>query len=228
MSPPIPYNKLASLLSTLTTGEVLNQPGGIINSLNQAHLEPGVHTLQFQAQPTSGTNQVPLVEAVVSWKVGGQNLRRRISILDGTSITGVCEGVSVQLQDVTNVFYAIPQSPPESYNVMVTLCKGARPSQANPPVLYTSRSVQVPPGNSRVFPVPIDSGVMAYRVIGNLDTTEPDRSMVARCTGNAPTFFYYPILDNSWIPITPGARTVQVNNDGASDLTAGVIWAIEG
>lgn len=222
------YREKGSLLTTLRTGTVPGQAGQPINSLNVSDLRPATYSIQFQS--INNEEFVPLCEATIVWKVDGQSLTRRITVLDGTVITGLCEGVSVSLRDVTNLFYSIPPDPPKEYYIMVTICKNTRPSEANAPVLYTLPQAQINPGNAAIFPVPRGSGVMAYRVLATTHQAETElRTVVARCTGVAPTFFYFPLLDNSWIPITPGAEQVLVNNESTTrECTAGVIWAIEG
>lgn len=221
--------KKASLLTSLRSTDVPVQASPPVNSLNVSNLEPGTYSIQFNTGDSS-LGFVPLVEATIVWKVAGQSLSRRISVLDGTIISGLAEGVSVSLKDVTMQFYAVPPVP-QPYDIMVTLCKGVRPTEANPPVLYTENQVQINPGFSHSFPLPFDSGVMAYKVVGVLDDLETNFKVAkARCSGASPVFFYYPMFDHTWIPITPGANRVIVNCDGTAvgAILMGVIWAIEG
>lgn len=82
-----------------TTNAVGSFVGNRLQSLQQADLEPGEYTIQFEVvePPVDGAGAATY--AYVSWKVDGQQNQRILSVFSGSSISGVAEAVHIQLLD---------------------------------------------------------------------------------------------------------------------------------
>jgi hypothetical protein len=76
-------------------------------------------------------NVTPTAE--LQWAIGGNIVRRLISVQNGTSITGVAESVIVNVNDLTD---SSDTSNLTQYKVGITLAPGVRASYQTPPVLY--------------------------------------------------------------------------------------------
>src|SRR5208282_2833927 len=99
--------KSQAYTSTMVT--TANALGSYFVSGRSLPIKPGVQTAQLDSQaytiqfevipPTDGLGFSAY--AIVSWKVNGQPIRRVMNIYQGAAITGVCEGVDVQIVDQT-------------------------------------------------------------------------------------------------------------------------------
>src|ERR1700690_2403999 len=109
----------ASFLTNMVVGQ--NNQG---NSLNQT-LTPDSYTLQFSflsvELDSNGNSFIPTAQAIINWKIDGQQQRRVISIVSGATISAPCSGVDVTIVDVP------PPSLPsigKKYQVQTTLTRG--------------------------------------------------------------------------------------------------------
>ena len=157
-----PIKKLTrSQITTLTTG--LNGIGSFVGqrlqSLQQANLEPGEYTIQFQIvePPIDGAGSATY--AYVSWKVDGQQIQRIISVFSGASISGVAESAHVQLLDQSGRGAFVQGSGfglPSSVNFTVT--NGSDVVTASIPMTFSADEVLFFQ-NQPTVPYPLLNGV---------------------------------------------------------------------
>lgn len=76
------------------------QGGAILPSFQESDLFPGPYSISFSTSPSLSGQAVSSL-AYVNWKVEGQQRQRVISVANGAIISGVCDGVGVQVRDVT-------------------------------------------------------------------------------------------------------------------------------
>jgi len=206
-------------------------------SLQMTQLDPGEYTIQFSAEaPSDGFGY--FANAIVNWKVNGQQNRRAISVLTGgASISGVAESVDVQIQDFSgyaiNEESAASRATPQLYKVFATLSRGTRPNVQQPAILQTSVQ-NTAPVNSSSDPIliPQDAGVVGmYVTIAPSAATgfSPYDYLVSATSVGMGLQSYFPLVQNGWIPMAPGATVVQIINRNITvpaDFT--ILWGIDG
>lgn len=228
-------SRLTASMFTLMTAGI----PGFQNSIDQSDLEPGTYTLQFGVVNTTPAigfsgNQIfsPIVQAIITWKIDGQQQRRVISVVSGTSISGVADGVDVKLIDLTTS----PAAPthPYNYNVQVTLSQGARSNVQQPPVLYALEGQQQLANSSLViFSVPQDAGVIS--VFPYIDYNGNDPTKIFMQYTDLVFFANYADVDNippgHWYPLIPGTGRVEFLSNlaaGGNSTSISVIWGVDG
>lgn len=214
----------ASMLSSMIAGSDVLQ-----NNIDVSDLEPGTYTLQFsviniQPSPNLQIMIPPVVHAIITWKIEGQQQRRVVSVVSGASISGVCQAVDVKIQDIDNA-----EDEGYGYQVQVTLSKGLRANTQQPPALSRGRLVQVVPSNYAFFDVPDDSGVISFFPM--FDTSHPDDMGIAMidAVGNTVATIQPAPLSTQWIPLVPGTTQVRLQNFNATDgMFCNLLWGIDG
>jgi hypothetical protein len=215
----------ASMLSSMVAGSSTMQ-----NNIDQSDLEPGTYTLQFSVinikpSPNLQIPIPPTVDAIVTWKVEGQQQRRVVSVVSGASISGVCQAVDVKLIDSS------ANDPPYEYQVQVTLSKGLRANTQQPPQLSRGGIETVPAAGLFQFPVPQDSGVIscfvyvdtAGHAAGDIEVRMLD------AVGNITASVNPAPNATQWIPLVAGTTEVDIVNHSATvGATANLIWGIDG
>lgn len=219
----------ASMLSPMVAGAPSFQ-----NSIDKSDLEPGTYTLQFGllditppiADPFHTYS--PIVQAIVTWKIDGQQQRRVISVVSGASVSGVAEGVDVKLVDLT-------QNPVGySYKVQVTLSKGLRANVQQPPVLYDiGGQKQLSNGGLVIFNVPEDSGIISVFPYLFYDRNDP-AEIFMQYTDKAFSVNYADvdlIPPGHWYPLVPGTSRVEFLSNaapGGANTYITVLWGVDG
>ncbi len=217
----------ASMLSTMRAGNP-----GFQNNIDVTDLEPDTYTIQFSIiniQPSPNIEAIipPIVQAIITWKIEGQQQRRVISVVSGASISGVCQAVDVKLLDINN-----QEDPGYEYQVQVTLSKGIRANTQQPPQLSRGRFVLIEFGSEFRFAVPQDSGVISFFIYADAGTTvQPGEVVIAMTDAVNNTVAVLSPAPNGtqWIPLVPGTTDVAIQNQSAaSGLFANLIWGIDG
>lgn len=234
----------AALTNMVRTDAISNATIGLpfgnpLTSIQTGQLEPGVYTLAFTVLPPAD-GQGFAAYALVTWKVGGQQITRKISVFSGAAITGVCDSVDVKLVDVSQVgVFGFPATP-LSYQIGVSLSKGGRATTMQPATLVTQlQSLPIDTGgvnpSSVTFLVPPDAGVISVLpIVGPAGVTNPllttDIDVVQ--LNQAATVLmssWYPMLQNpGWIPLFGGTVRVGITTASANVALVNVIWGIEG
>jgi len=216
----------ASMLSQMRAGTP-----GFQNNIDVTDLEPGTYTIQFSIiniQPSPNLHIIipPIVQAIVTWKIEGQQQRRVISVVSGATITGVCEAVDVKILDINN-----QEDVGYEYQVQVTLSRGQRANTQQPPQLSRGRFVLVEAESAVDFPVPEDSGVISVFIYLGEGDTENSELQFQDAVNNTVAVLSPVPNATQWIPIIPGTtivRVVNTNSPAPSGFFANLIWGIDG
>jgi len=198
--------------------------------------EAQYYTVQFAVEQPS--NVTPDVIADLSWSVEGNTVRRRISIGNGTSISGCGAAIRVKVSDATLIgSTGIP------YNVSIQVSKGTRPNPGQPVFLRAVPNPGAPnpyfifiaPGGAAIIPIPNDAGVISADVeaISTLaiPTLSPNQVFVQQedLTFTHPFKAYYPLIETGFVPVFPTAANLKVTNLSATDTIAvSCLFGIDG
>ena len=176
------------------------------------------------------------VQALVIWKVNGNQVQRIISVgtQGGTSISGEGEAVEVQLTDVTPNNSTAPFNVPLSYAVTISCAPGTRPVTNQPCTLNAiAKNVSIPAGSAlAAIPVPNDAGVISLRVYLASFAGPPPVTPSVRVDftdGFNVVRSYNPMIDTDFVPLPPNAVQVVINNlDAANAISVTADWGVEG
>lgn len=234
--PGMPKYGNDKVTATFFTDMVVGQSGKG-NSINQSGLIPETYTMQFSfvgVEPdVSGIEFIPTAQAIINWKVDGQQQRRVISIVSGASISGVCNAVDVSIID-------IPQGGDSTlgkkYRVQTTMSRGLRANTQEPPTLTSQLLESIATGANATFQIPKDAGVTSVFVLaasGSTADTFSDTSLLAVMSDNhTPSNglygSFYPFKCCHWVPLAPGSQKVVLFNGSGVTQFCQVIWGIDG
>jgi hypothetical protein len=221
--------------------------GGQAQLKLQADFSPnsGQYTVQFNVSGPSipnGYNPV-FTEALVTWIVEGNSVTRRISVANGTSITGSGQAVVVVMSDATQPIYNNPQptSPAYQYNVSCQVVPGTRQTTEIGPVLYPIKGLllngnpgdtcylqntEITPGQYIEIPIPQDAGITSIltSVVGHVGlgvaTTPPTipegTALVFVSLQGLQEMLVYDCATPFWYPLLSTAESVFVQNNNAT------------
>jgi hypothetical protein len=211
--------------------------------------KPGIYTAQFLIATVDLVPPQPpgpqllfyepiLAEAEIEWAVEGNTVKRRLSVLNGATISGPGQAVRIVVRDSTVLSsaplpftYVLGQK----YIVAVTLTPGLRAADS-PPVLWSDNGIQagvvitINPGFDFVLPVPIDAGSKSVLVtVASAGTPIPEQAArVTQEDGLGIPMAAYDPRAFSFCPLVPGIAQLRLNNFGVTDLLFSVFWGIDG
>lgn len=171
--------------------------------------------------------------ATVRWSVEGNTIQRRLSVVNGTTVTGVCDAVEVVIVDETDdVVGPVPPGTALDYDVTISVVPYPRPSSGSPPILRGNViPITVAGGAGPVaVPVPDDAGVNSVMVltaasVGAIPT-------VSQQHGTLPDTFatWTPEGAGRFVPLLPQAGRISLDNLGAPATTVDftVLFGIDG
>jgi hypothetical protein len=180
--------------------------------------EAQTHTVQFNVTNNPASNNPIRTEAIITWFVGGNTVIRRVSVGDGTSVSGTGNSVHVQIVDRT--VDAGPGAPNGvEYTVSCQVAKGVRPTVQMPAILVPIPGIySVPPLSAISVPVPDDTGVISVLITamlspfsGTFMTTIP-QAHVDHLNNGISTKAYNPTVYTDWVPLSPGTTEIILNN----------------
>jgi hypothetical protein len=209
----------ASQSGTLTPGS-----RGSAVQLQTPFQDQSNHTVQFLIDgiDESATNATRITRADVTWSVSGNSVKRTIDVVNGTSITGTAEAVSVKVTDASTQFVGL--SP---YTVSIQVAKGSRPSIQQPPYLTTDLIVLPPGAGSSSVLVPQNAGAISAFVTVAPNVGVPIVSQwdvrVGHSSGNGELKAYSPIVETSWVPLASGTTRIFVSQGAAAP---GTTWTV--
>jgi len=178
--------------------------------------EAQTHTVQFNVTNNPASNNPIRTEAIITWFVGGNTVIRRVSVGDGTSVSGTGNSVHVQIVDRTvDAGFGAPNG--VEYTVSVQVAKGVRAAIQQPPILVPIPGAFIIPPlgglNEILVPVPDDTGIISVLVTAYAFglTTIPNCS-VSHNDGIVIQKIYNPTVYEDWIPLAPGATVIHLQN----------------
>jgi hypothetical protein len=223
-------------IATMTTQQAGKQPGLQADRLSGASL----YTVQFSvSKPVlAGSNGIFAAIAVIDWLVAGTPIRRRISVTDGKSISGVGQGVVVSCYDVTPDLGQVADAP---YKVNITVARGSRPAQGQPPTLSLfdqqfQAGNAIPAAGSEIVEIPQNSGAISVEIV--VASTDPltDANVLIQHVSDdgANVYKTYRVTDGpqEFVPIADGATQIIITNlsagEGSNPVNVSVTYGIDG
>ena len=202
----------------------------------------GFYTVQFGVEQDPSLLTNPDIIADVVWSVEGNDIRRKISVGNGTTISGTGQACSVKVRDAT-LFGPAGQK----YTVKALLSPGVRPGSLNrpflrgidwdltsivaPSFLINPYTVSIGPGQSVIINIPPNAGVISADVEVTLSAIVPlDPSLVTVGQANPSGTFkgYYPLIETGFVPVFPSSAYLIIGNSAPADIEATVLWGIDG
>jgi hypothetical protein len=180
-------------------------------------LDPGNYTIDFSvfAPPVTDTYVVK-PKAEILWMVGGNNTRRVIDVSNGAAISGVAEGVTVNIFDES--FFPAPVSNPPAYNVAFQIAKGSRASIQQPPVYSLEPSFSAGAGAISTTNLPANIGAVSVSIVVSPLVAGTSISaydiLVLQSSGTTTRKSYDPRQDQ-WVPLAAGADNIQILTSAA-------------
>lgn len=221
------------------SGELIQGDKKVV-TLQQNFPRPDNYTIGFSlgSQGTGANAVFSRAEALIEWIVAGNSVRRRVSIIDGCSVTGTAEAVNVTMRDVTDpALITIPT--PSKYTAFAQVSRGTRGGNIQPPILYAGEFL-VPVGGAVVVPVPLDAGIISVKI--ELLAINPAQIPIPPGTANISQQFIgavtkefsttdLTIAYENWIPIVPGINSLLLDNQapgGPPNYKFTVVFGIDG
>ncbi len=214
-------------------GGIINPPGtanpnpkGQPDVHLQAELDAAaVFTVQFMTTPIKSTDffSSNLPVAVIEFAVNGVTIRRKVSVYDGSSISGPGQACSVDVFDET-------EDPLHSgpYNVGITVTRGTR-GGFDVPTLQNIPMVTVPAGATHDFTIEQNVGAVLVRFdIGNIGSTIDKTKYVIQFLDASNSAIATVQDPTDWIPIPPGATTIVFQSHDAVQADVRMVLGIDG
>lgn len=198
----------------LRTGEGVN--GGISCQADLGEGHGDIYTVQFGiVLPPTTPPIIVRPEALVTLTVNGCDVVRRISVNDGTSISGTAEKFKAKLFD--SLTAAMPGVLGLQYTANIQISKGVRPPVQQPPYLnpdtYTDAAGIVHPyigtitiaaAATATVPIPVNAGIISTMVMVPPNTPAfASTPRVQQVSGAGILAEYDPTLYN-FVPLFPG------------------------
>lgn len=206
------------------------------------------YTLQFSLVPPAFADTENTADirgkAEIRWSVEGNFVRRVVSVWNGSSISGLGQGVSIKITDDTYN----PDDAPTSfiYRVSVQVTKGTRPTLGGtqPPIYQPLLAGEiapltldpditwlVPAGSTLDVPIPEDAGVNCV-YIGTQGSSgaalEPEAVQTIQFANGIGVMYGTLRNCNRFEPLLPGATQIRLGNNTAADLRVTIFWGVEG
>lgn len=194
---------------------------------------PDYYTVQFGILPfTDPTATGPFTpEATIDWVVAGNFIQRRISVGQGSSISGTGQACRVVLRDVTNTGGV----PGGIYGGTILITPGSRPAKGQPPILWAGQAFNLAAAAGQTIMVPLDAGVISVDVEVSFPAgtvlTDVDVQVRQLDIAVATVLKQYnrPVAQNDFVPLVPGCGSLRITNNHASATAViTVIWGIDG
>jgi len=207
--------------------------GNPLNNLQINNLEPGEHTIQFEAFPPATGGFAAY--AIVTWKLGGQQIVRKVSVFSGAAISGIAEAVDVKLVDYSDIAGA-PAKAALPYKIAAAMTRGMRADTMQPATLISNpRVIALPSTTATQIVIPQNAGVISCMVLASnpasltvLTNTMNIVAGVIDAGGNV-LQSWYPINQSpGWVPLPGSAVSLSIFNSDVSAAQVNVIWGIEG
>jgi hypothetical protein len=210
--------------------------------------EATIYTVRFGVNPTTTGDTTALATtyrcvATIRWKVAGQVITRQMDVGQGAAISGACEGVDIDLQDMTPTDPDAPLNIP--YRVVVQVVRGGRTNYFTPATLAAATDIVnslastqvgavqiaaagVPDGNAR-YPIPPNAGVYSVEVtVGPTGNTNPISLVCVAGAGSYEAKIWNPLVNIGFVLLPSNATYVEVINQGLDPVEITLTWGVEG
>jgi hypothetical protein len=214
--------------------------------------DPGFYTVQCDINPPSvpvattggdGGGIIPvaiqnlvtvpaLVQAEVIWKNRGNNVRRLISVSQGSSISGFGEGCDVTIQDVTPANAGLGYTNPVKYTGTISIAKGVRGVTEQPPILLAFPGLEAIVSEIPfVVPIPRNCGIISFRayMVSETAGVAINMKILAEDGYNVIRRYDAVACNGGFVPLPPNAIQLEFdNNDNDHTTDLALDWGIEG
>lgn len=191
----------------------------------------GIYTVQFNVLSPDARYKKVNPTATVTWSSEGNGVQRRLSVVDGASISGVADHVTVRVVDETADVGGDMIATPVDYFVTILVAPFPRPARGAPPYLRgTAVPVVVAGGASSALAVPNDSGVTTACILAVAEDGGLPR-VTQRSFDPGIVFSRYVPDNSSWVGLFPQTVDLLLENvsiDPASTVTYSALWGIDG
>lgn len=230
-----------------------NQNAGVV--LQKEFPGAGNYTVQFgigntftiaaNGSPTAAPNAVIRPRALISWNIHGSQVEREVSVVNGTSVSGQAEGVTVRLFD--GLFTGMAGVAGIRYPGLINVSKGIRPTPGQQaPIFYpdtgvlstgptvildreitlaptVSLEVDVPRGCTQVWVTAVD-GANPPTVL----TAAEIQVTALNSTALAAVASWFP-LPPFWAQIPPTTDMIRITNfSAAKNINVSLIFGVDG
>lgn len=199
-------------------------------------------TVQFGVQKAEGAAIRPWAD--ITWICNGNQIRRRVSVGNGVSISGESEYVSVRVYDSLRVGVDPQAIAGTRYELSINVAPGTRPAQNQPPqwgpINYTDGGtglltpfdgiVTVAPVTTNKIALPPEVGALSFyaSVNAGLVVIAPGELVIAQ-EGNGVTLRLNEVTpEGAFIPLAPGVTDIALINSSAGNVSVSVAFGIEG
>jgi hypothetical protein len=185
----------------------------------------GVYTVQFGVLAQAGMYKKVNPVARVIWSAEGNSITRKLSVVDGSSISGIADHVAVSVTDETTIIDEGGGG--AEYSVTILAAPFPRPSRGVPSYL-----------SGHPFPIEVTSSPFDLLVPDDAGVTSALVSVVlfgggiSRVTeiaaSDTPLAQYVP--GPMWMPLHPQTSALRLENLGpsGSSVNYSVLWGIDG
>jgi hypothetical protein len=204
-------------------------PQGQSSFTLQCQLDPpGVYTVQFEVGPSQGVSEgaanIPV--ATIDFSTNGNSVRRKVSVINGMSISAPSEFIKLKVFDESTDVNALP------YLASVSVTPGTRGGDVPPTLQNEAPQDATKNGGTATFAIPQDAGAVTVRVLvwaTTLVALNQDLVQVyfLDSAGNPLSAYQNPTL-SGFVHIPPEAAQVQAVNGTAIDATVRIIFGIDG
>lgn len=198
------------------SGELVNDSEQTV-LLQAVFQETGAYTVQFAINGKDLTNSFSSrkTRATVTWKVEGNTVQRVIDVVNGTSISGTAQGVTVEVEDLSTGSDKTP------YVVSVQVTKGTRPNVQQPPYQTVPRFTIEDGDTTPVdITIPQNDGVISVKILmfpifigSEFPDDQPQfdyETIFFRGFSSAAANFSTYLLQNTWIPVPSGTTKLTI------------------
>lgn len=196
----------------------------------------GIYTVTFNIDTNgidsaTGFNHVNPV-ATVYFSCEGNTVKRRLSVVNGTSISGVADHVEVRVRDAS--IRGLVEPPiPKKYACTITIAPYTRADRGGVPCyLAVSTPIAVLGGTTQDVQVPADSGVTSSFIIASPGVGGTPIVQQIRGADGLVVATYDPRSDatTGFIPLFPGVTAIRLGNTGggATVVNYAVMFGIDG
>lgn len=187
----------------------------------------GYYTLQFEVKPNANANGgsvKPIAEIV--WTVGGNSVRRKVSVANGKSISGGGESIGVTIHDEATAIV----SPQGLYQVSFSVSPGSRPSENQPATLDGAAAVSLANAATLTVPIPQNVGVISALVVGadNIGATLPIFIVQELDASSLVTKMYDSRTQSGFVAVNATSTQLEILNKSGATQAVSIIWGIDG